>query len=249
VAQLHDTPPPYALVVFDCDSTLSAIEGIDELAAAHGVDVRALTDRAMRGEIPLEEVYASRLDLIRPSRASVEAVGALYVERMLPHARDLVAAVRGVGKRCAIVSGGLEPAVSMLARAAGFDARDVFSVAMRHDPSGEYLGFDAGSPLARSGGKIELVRELVRESGFRPFALVGDGVTDLEAVEMADSPGRFVAFGGVARRENVLARAAVKCERADLAALVPHLFSRSEIDFLAVSSQHAALVRASRELG
>lgn len=248
MTQLHDTPPPYALVVFDCDSTLSSIEGIDELAAAHGVDVRALTERAMRGEIKLEDVYKSRLDGIRPSRASVEAVGALYVERMLPHARELVAAVRGVGKRCALVSGGLEPAVAVLARAAGFDPRDVFTVAMRHDALGEYAGFDEGSPLARSGGKVEIVRALVRESGFRPFALVGDGVTDLEAVEQADSPGRFVAFGGVARRDEVLARAAVTCAHADLAALVPLLFSRSEIDFLAVSSQHAALVRAAREL-
>jgi hypothetical protein len=92
------------------------------------------------------------------------------------------------------------------------------------------------------------VRALVRESGFRPFALVGDGVTDLEAVEQADSPSRFVGFGGVARRDDVLARAAVMCAQADLAALVPLLFSRSEIDFLAVSSQHAALVRAAREL-
>ena len=64
MAPLRDVPPPYATIVFDVDSTLSAIEGIDELAEAAGMrkEVSQLTNRAMRGEIPLESVY--KLSLI-----------------------------------------------------------------------------------------------------------------------------------------------------------------------------------------
>jgi hypothetical protein len=40
----------------------------------------------------------------------------------------------------------------------------------------------------------------------------------------------------------------VTCERADLAALVPLLFSQVEIDKLAGTREHAELVRAAREL-
>jgi phosphoserine phosphatase len=247
LSALRDIPPPYAAVAFDCDSTLSAIEGIDELARLQSIDVRDLTRRAMQGEIALEDVYKRRLESIRPSRASVEAVGRLYVEHLLPHARELVSALRHLEKRAAIVSGGLEPAVAMLASAAGFDARDVFSVAMRHDARGEYRGFDESSPLARGGGKIEILRSIAREAK-GAVALVGDGVTDLEAVEQCAAPARFIAFGGVERREAVFARALVACERADLAALVPLLFSRGEIDKLARSADHAELVRAARAL-
>lgn len=54
--------PPFDHIVFDCDSTLCAIEGIDELARDHKVAVAALTDRAMAGELALQDVYAQRLD-------------------------------------------------------------------------------------------------------------------------------------------------------------------------------------------
>jgi phosphoserine phosphatase len=242
---VRDTPPPYSAVIFDCDSTLSAIEGIDELARLHAIDVSDLTRRAMQGELRLEDVYKVRLERIRPSRASIDAVGRMYVEHLLPHAREIAAALRHLSKRAVIVSGGLEPAVSIVARAAGFEAGDVFAVAMRHGASGEYLGFDETSPLARSGGKIELLRAIAHANP-GAVALVGDGVTDLEAVEEAGVPARFIAFGGVVRRPAVFDRAAVTCERADLAALVPLLFSRIEIDKLEKTREHADLLRAAR---
>ena len=56
----------FRTVVFDCDSTLSAIEGIDELAGEHRSAVTELTEAAMRGEVPLQDVYGRRLALIRP---------------------------------------------------------------------------------------------------------------------------------------------------------------------------------------
>ena len=43
-------PPSFAgadVVFFDCDSTLSTIEGVDELARRRGVDVARLTADAM----------------------------------------------------------------------------------------------------------------------------------------------------------------------------------------------------------
>ena len=47
--------PPYRHVIFDCDSTLTKVEGIDILAeaAGKGDEVRRLTDAAMNGEIDL----------------------------------------------------------------------------------------------------------------------------------------------------------------------------------------------------
>ena len=61
-------PPPYATVAFDCDSTLSSIEGIEDLAGDRLGEVRDLTERAMNGEVPLEAVYGTRLALLRPCR-------------------------------------------------------------------------------------------------------------------------------------------------------------------------------------
>jgi len=63
------------IICFDCDSTLSTIEGIDELARVRGSDVfkqvEAMTHQAMDGKIPVEEVFGKRLEIIKPTRNDV----------------------------------------------------------------------------------------------------------------------------------------------------------------------------------
>src|SRR5450756_814401 len=60
-------------VVFDVDSTLSGIEGIDWLAALRGADVEAwsaeLPARALKGELPIEAVYGERMHAVKPAMA------------------------------------------------------------------------------------------------------------------------------------------------------------------------------------
>lgn len=240
------TPPPYGTIVFDCDSTLSTIEGIEDLAGERTAEIHALTDRAMRGEVPLESVYGMRLDMIRPTAAQVAALGRRYVATLLPNAAALARALRSLEKRVCIVSGGLLEPVRAVAAAIGVEARDVFAVDVRHDAAGAYSGFDEGSPLARSGGKLETVRALAGGQDARPpVALVGDGATDLEALAAC---ARFVAFGGVERRPAVFAAADATCDVADFAALLPLLCSEAEIERLAGEPDHAALVSAARSL-
>jgi phosphoserine phosphatase len=228
--QPRDQPPPYGTLVFDCDSTLSAMEGIEELAGArHAEEIRRLTAQAMEGEIALEDVFGRRLALVRPSRADVLRIGREYVARRVRHAELLLDALRALGKRVVVVSGGLEPAVLALARSLGVEARDVRAVGVRFDAGGCYAGFDEASPLARSGGKIEVLRALAR-AGPAPLCFVGDGATDLEA---APECARFIAYGGVVRRAVVFERARVTCDVPDFAALAPLVLSPSELARLA----------------
>jgi len=187
-------------VLFDCDSTLSSIEGIDELAREHKAEIERLTEMAMRGEVALEAVYGRRLAIIRPSRAELERVGALYVDRLVAGARETVGALQEAGVEVRIISGGLRPAVLHVARALGIDETLVFAVAISFDERGEYAGFDEASPLARQGGKSALIASWTDLP--RPAMLVGDGATDLEAKGAVD---RFVAFAGVEAREAVVA--------------------------------------------
>jgi phosphoserine phosphatase len=191
----------FAAVVFDCDSTLAAIEGIDELAGEHAAEIRALTDAAMRGEVPLEEVYGRRLALIRPTRARVDELAGEYLRALVPDARGTVSALRWLGKDVRIVSGGLRPPVAALAAELGLAADTVAAVDVRFGPAGEYLGFEEDSPLARSGGKAVALAgwELAR-----PALLVGDGATDLEARPAVEA---FAAYMGVAFRPAVAAAA------------------------------------------
>lgn len=191
----------FASVVFDCDSTLVAVEGIDELAGPHAAEVRALTEAAMAGVVPLEEVYGRRLELIRPTRRAVAAVGRAYVAALVEDARETAAALRWLGREVRIVSGGLAPAVQAVAQVLGLSPEAVAAVSVEFDAAGRYAGFDAASPLARAGGKAELL------AGWRlprPALLVGDGATDLEARPAVDA---FAAYMGVVFRPAVAAGA------------------------------------------
>ncbi|MEO6447489.1 MAG: HAD-IB family phosphatase [Gemmatimonadaceae bacterium] len=190
----------YRTVLFDCDSTLSSIEGIDELAHEHRAEITPLTDAAMRGEIPLESVYARRLEIIRPSAREMARVGELYIEHLVAGAREVVAALQDAGVDVRIISGGLRPAVLVAARALGVGDESVFAVDAYFDEQGDYRGFDEASPLARAGGKTSLIASW--SSIPRPVMLVGDGATDAEARHVVDT---FVAFAGVAERASVVA--------------------------------------------
>ncbi|MGH7718700.1 MAG: HAD-IB family phosphatase [Gemmatimonadaceae bacterium] len=211
---------PFKTVVFDCDSTLSAIEGIDELAGSSpGVreEIVRLTEAAMRGEVPLEQVYGRRLALVKPTRARVETLGARYVAELLPHAREVIDALRAEGVAVRVISGGVLPAVLAVARELGLRDHDVAAVELRFGPGGEYAGYDERSPLARAGGKLTVLQQW-RTDLPRPVMLVGDGATDLEARPAVDC---FVAFTGIIERPNVVSSADAVVRARTLAPILP----------------------------
>ena len=231
----------FRAIYFDCDSTLTAIEGVDELGRFAGEGVRArlaeLTDLAMSGARPLAEVYEERLALIAPDREKLAEIGRLYVEAAVPGAVDVVAALRHLGKVVGIVSGGLEPAVRELAAHLGVDPERVHAVPVRFDQAGRYDDFDRTSPLWRNGGKREVLAALPADQ--HPLCFVGDGVTDLEAADVAE---RFVGYGGVARRDQIERRASYYLPELDLCGLLPLVLSAEEMHGLRSSPRFAPLL-------
>ncbi|HEX8153460.1 MAG TPA: HAD-IB family phosphatase [Thermoanaerobaculia bacterium] len=193
----------YRFVFFDVDSTLVTIEGIDVLAD-NNPEIARLTDAAMNGEIALDEVYGKRLEIIRPTRAAVEALGQRYIASLVDGVRETFDALRGAGVQIHLVTAGIAQAIAPLAEHLGIAARAVHAVNLTFDDAGHYVDFDRRSFLTRSGGKELVVRD-VRARAHGKAAFVGDGVSDLEAAPAVDL---FVGFGGVAVRERVKENAA-----------------------------------------
>ncbi len=193
---------PTKLIVFDCDSTLSAIEGIDELGRAGGPEmfakIEAMTNDAMNGKLSVEAVFGERLRIIRPTAASVAAVGRKYIETVEPTAPATLDRLRAAGWTPIILSGGFRNAIRPLAdflHVARVEAVDLF-----FDAAGDYAGFDETYPTTRSGGKPEVIRALKRELAPARVVMVGDGVSDLETKSEVDL---FVGFGRYAARPRV----------------------------------------------
>ena len=109
--------PRFDAVCFDCDSTLTRIEGIDELArrARREAEIASLTEAAMNGAIPLEAVYAKRLDLVRPDHAALAWLAERYADEMVSGAAETIATLRRHGKAVYVVTSGLLQAVASLA--------------------------------------------------------------------------------------------------------------------------------------
>lgn len=233
----------FASVVFDCDSTLVRIEGIDELAGPFREQITALTHAAMRGEVPLEEVYGRRLALIRPTRAQVNAVGRMYVQTLMPDAREVVAALRWLEKDVRILSGGVRPAVDAVAAELGISPDRVDAVGLRFGADGEYEGFADDSPLAASGGKA---RVLAAWNLPRPALLVGDGATDREARPAVDA---FAAYMGVEFRPAVSEGAEYVLREESLAPVLALASSAADRARLADSEWSGLLDLGDRLLG
>ncbi len=206
----------YPLVFFDVDSTLVTIEGIDVLAGGNP-EIARMTEAAMNGEIAVDEVYARRLEIIRPARAAVDELGRQYVQSLVSGVEETLRTLRQAGAQIHLVTAGIAQAIAPLAVKLEVPERSVHAVALRFSPGGEYQDFDRRSLLARRGGK-ELVVRAVRARSHGKAAFVGDGATDLEAKPAVDC---FIGFGGVHVRLPVKENADVFVT--DFRSILPHL--------------------------
>ncbi len=194
------------LVLFDCDSTLSAIEGIDELGRLRGPkvfqEIEGMTNAAMNGGTPMEAIFARRLDIIQPTASELASIGQKYIETVEPTALRTIQTLQQKGWTVIIVSGGFTQAIVPLAKYLGV-AR-VEAVNLKFKPDGSYAGFDETCSTARSRGKNQVAQKLRKELQAQRIVMVGDGASDLEVKGDAD---QFIGFGRYVARPKVVAGA------------------------------------------
>ncbi len=209
----------FDVICFDCDSTLSKIEGIDELAGRVGLGeaMSRLTDAAMNGEVLLEAVYEQRLSLIRPDRASIDWLADLYIEQIVDGVKDVFDTLTASKKKLHIISGGIRQAILPLASRLGLPEAQVHAVDIYFNADGSYLDYDRSSPLARSGGKAEVCRQLKSQGS---LVMIGDGKTDMEAKQAG---AVVIGFGGVADRPLVRELADFYSAEPTLVSILAHI--------------------------
>lgn len=190
------------LLIFDCDSTLSSIEGIDELGRLRGPAVfkrvEDMTNDAMNGKIPVEAVFGARLEIIRPEAGDVAAIGRRYIDTIEPDAKAVIEAAVVAGWTPMIISGGFRNAIRPLADHLGIGRVEAVDLFFNSD--GSYRGFDKAYPTTRSGGKPEVINRLKAELKPAKIVMIGDGVSDLETKPFVDL---FVGFGRYTARDKV----------------------------------------------
>ncbi|MCG6966562.1 MAG: phosphoserine phosphatase SerB [Chromatiaceae bacterium] len=178
------------LIVFDMDSTLVQCEVIDELAkaAGSGAQVAAITEAAMRGEIPFNESFERRLATL----AGLDEAVLAQIARDLPiteGAERLIANLKRLGYKVGILSGGFTYFADHLKQRFGLDC---VSANQLDIIDGRLTGRVRGE-IVNGEKKAELLRGMAAQLGIdmRQTIAVGDGANDLPMLAIA---GLGVAF-------------------------------------------------------
>ena len=221
---------PIHAIIFDCDGTLSTIEGIDELAIQNNVGdiVQAITAKAMSDTGINPELYRERLNHVKPSLLQAEQLGSQYFMTRTQDSLEVIKLLQGLGKTIYIASAGINPSVKLFADQLGISATQVFAVDVSFDADGNYQDFDTSSPLASRNGKREIARQLIEKHG--SIALIGDGMNDVVAIDIVT---RFIGYGGTVFREKIARLCEYYIQEKSLAAALPLLLTPQEYTQLA----------------
>lgn len=178
------------LICFDMDSTLIKTEVIDELAdrAGVGLQVRTITESAMRGEIDFSESFKQRIALLKGLDEKVleEIASELPI---MEGAERLMSILKKCGYKIAILSGGFSYFGLHLKKL--FDVDYVYANELEivnGKLTGNYIG-----DIVDGKRKAELLRLIaqVEKIDLEQVIAVGDGANDLPMLNIA---GLGIAF-------------------------------------------------------
>ncbi len=197
---VSDLSEPVDAVIFDCDGTLTNIEGIDFLAEQNGVGRRVtqMTQEAMGRSGLTPDIYRQRLELVRPTFMQVKELGQHYFSHVTPDTISVIQLLNKLNKKVYIISAGLLPSVLAFGKAMQVPEQHIFAVDIFFDAHGHYQDFDTQSPLVSNNGKREIVSNI--KNKHPRIAYVGDGMNDLSVIDVVT---RFIGYGGTFYRKNI----------------------------------------------
>ncbi|KAK3363632.1 HAD-like domain-containing protein [Lasiosphaeria hispida] len=178
------------LVVFDMDSTLITQEVIDLLAATIkdppdlAARVADITHRAMLGELEFEGAFRARVELLTGLSADIFTQLRAVLD-VTNGVRPLLRALKHLGVKTAVLSGGFLPLTSWLAGELGIDYAYANEVVI-DEATGRLTGEVKGTVVCATR-KRELLIEIAAKEGIalEQVVAVGDGANDLLMMEAA----------------------------------------------------------------
>jgi len=181
----------FRLVAMDMDSTLLAIESIDEIADMHGMkpQVSEITQRTMRGEIIFEESLRQRTALLQD--LDEDALQQVYDTRvrLSPGAERMLQQMKKAGIKTMVISGGFTFFTERIKARLGLDyaaanTLDIFDGKLTGKVLGKIIGAE---------GKAEALKKVSQELGLKreQIIAIGDGANDLK---MMGEAGVSIAY-------------------------------------------------------
>ncbi len=175
----------FGLVAMDMDSTLLAIESIDEIADMQGIkaQVAEITQRTMLGEIVFAESLRQRTALLKD--LDQDALQYVYDHRvrLSPGAEKMLQRMKSAGLKTMVISGGFTFFTERIKSRLSLDYAAANTLDIQDGKlTGKVLGEIIGAH-----GKAEVLNKVREELGLKREQLIaiGDGANDVGMMEAA----------------------------------------------------------------
>jgi D-3-phosphoglycerate dehydrogenase len=198
------------IFIIDFDSTITKVEGLDQLAAialAHSSDgtkvvqqIKELTDAGMNGELSLSESLSKRMSLLNANKKDVDALVEFLLENISDSFERNKKFLQEYADQILVVSSGFKDFIIPVVSYLGLKAENVYANTFIYNDNGDIIGVDNSNALSQTGGKIELVKSLNLDAH---VSVIGDGFTDYE-IKQHGLADRFYAFVENVERQKVV---------------------------------------------
>ena len=191
------------LAVFDFDSTLMDGETLEFFAEELGIreKVKAITDKAMQGELDFFESLRERVSLLK----GLPLEKANAISHSLPLMKGAYEVVQGLkerGYKVVCFSGGFRNATSYFAEELGLDGE---FANILHSKDGILTGL-VGGEMMFNNSKGEMLKRLQRllDISEENTLVVGDGANDLSMFKYANNRVAFCAKPILEKEANII---------------------------------------------
>ncbi|MGL4630809.1 MAG: HAD-IB family phosphatase, partial [Leadbetterella sp.] len=196
--------------IIDFDSTITKVEGLDQLAiiALKGnpegksiaEKIKSITDLGMNGEISFSEAIQRRIALLKANKSHIDTLVEFLKNNITDSFERNKSFLQQYADQIIIISGGFVEFINPVIEFLGLKTENVYANSFVFDSNDDIIGIDQSNPLANSGGKIKLLESLKLDGH---ISVIGDGYTDYELKKSGEAH-RFYAFIENVKRENVL---------------------------------------------
>nr|CAH8849374.1 unnamed protein product [Trichobilharzia regenti] len=145
----------------------------------------------MSGELDFTQAFEARLSMMNLTKKKLDEFMDNYPVKLTPGIENLIQQFKENGVHIYLVSGGLYPLVSRVAKVLNIPEENIYANKLIFTDEGTYSGFDHSEPTSRSNGKSLVVAELMNKLQ-TSVMIIGDGMTDANACPPAEV---FIGFG------------------------------------------------------
>ena len=176
---------PNRKFVFDFDSTLTSVEGLDLLAEISLVNnpdkeevvrqIQEITDLGIDGDISFSDSLRRRIALMKANKSQLTELIDLLKTKLSVSVEANREFFNKHQDQIYVISCGFKEFIDPVVASIGITSDRVFANTFKFDDKDSIVGFDEANPLSQHNGKVNCLRESGIEGEIQ---IIGDGYSD-----------------------------------------------------------------------